>query len=156
LIAELPWDEARSGNKRTVTMYDTSGRLNEIDPANRAFQVGNTITFLRPWLPHEQNKLIETDIIREIPLLHICDDTCPPNCPKAYEDRSVFEDVLEPLWVVFFTAAMRAPFDKSVADMQQICIDQAKTLMSSMRESDSAHNVTDTYETAPLGHVSVF
>lgn len=155
VLQEIPWTEARSGSAQVVNMFDNWGNLNPEDNSNMAFVVGDTITFKRPWLPWEQGLLIETDVIRYFEPLHICDDSCPDDCPKAYHDK-VFTEIPDPYFMVVRTAAKRAEGDPSVTDRVQSLADEASKMLSAMRENDSAHTVTDTYRTAELGYIEVY
>lgn len=151
---QIPFEEARSGNKQVTDMFDEYGRLNVDKYEQRAFTVGNIITFNRPWIQGELGKLIETDIIRYIEPMHICDDNCPDHCPKAY-DEVLFTDLPDPYYLIVRTAAKRALADPSCADIVQPLTDEATKFLSAMRENDSAHTTTDTYETSNLGFISV-
>lgn len=150
----IPFVEARSGSKPVIDMYDDFGQLNVDKDRQFAFCVGDTVTFSRPWHPHETGLLIETDVIRYIEPLHICDSSCGDNCPKAYEDVN-FRWLPDPYYLVVRTAAKRAEADPSATDRVQSLTDEASKLLSAMRENDSAHTAVDTYETAPLGYISV-
>lgn len=153
-LLQIPFDEARSGNHPAVDMYDEWGRLNVDKNAQRAFTVGDTLTFYRRWYPYELGKLIETDVIRYIEPLHICDDNCPNNCPKAY-DEVLFRWLPDPYYIIVRTAARRALADPSCAEIAQSLTDEASKFLSAMRENDSAHTNMDTYETSVLGYVPV-
>lgn len=148
------FEEARSGNTPVYDMFDEYGRLNVNKQEQRAFCVGNTVTFHRPWFAEEQGLLIETDVIRYLAPLHICDDDCPDNCPLAYEEVH-FTEIPDPYYLVVRTAAKRAQAFPDAIDMVQSLTDEATKFLSAMRENDSAHTTTDTYETANLGYISV-
>lgn len=151
---QIPFEEARTGNRRHVEMFDECGRLNVDDGSQRAFTVGNILTFNRPWLHGEVGCRLETDVIRYIEPLHICDSTCPDHCPKAYDDR-ILTWLPDPYYVVVRTAARRAEGDPSVSERVQSLTDEGSKILSAMRENDSAHTVPDTYDTAVLGYVPV-
>lgn len=151
---QIPFEEARTGNRRHVEMFDEWGRLNVDHGDQRAFVVGNILTFNRPWFHGEHGARLETDVIKYIEPLHICDDSCPDHCPKAYEDK-VLTWLPDPLYIIKRVAAERAKADPSVTEMVQYLTDEASKLLSAMRENDSAHTIPDTYDTATLGYVSV-
>lgn len=153
-VMQIPIEEARTGNRRHVEMFDEWGRLNVDDGSQRAFVVGDTLTFNRPWFNNELRRRLETDVIRYIEPLHICDDSCPDNCPKAYEDIH-FKWMPDPYYLIVRTAAKRAEADPSVSERVQSLTDEASKLLSAIRENDSAHTIPDTYETSVLGYVSV-
>lgn len=153
-ISQIPIEEARTGNRRYVEMFDEWGEMNVDSLQQRAFVVGNTLTFNRRWFPSEIGRRLETDIIRYIEPLHICDDSCPDHCPKAYDERQLTW-LPDPYYVVVRTAAKRAEADPSVAERVQSLTDEGSKLLSAMRENDSAHTTTDTYETSTLGYVPV-
>lgn len=153
-VLQIPIEEARTGNRRYVEMFDEWGEMNVDKLQQRAFVVGNTLTFNRRWLPVEIGRRLETDVIRYIEPLHICDDTCPEHCPKAYDKRQLTW-LPDPYYIVVRTAARRAEADPSVAERVQSLTDEGSKLLSAMRENDSAHTTTDTYETSVLGYVPV-
>lgn len=152
--SQIPIEEARTGNRRYVEMFDEWGEMNVDKLQQRAFVVGNRLTFNRRWFPSEIGGRLETDVIRYIEPLHICDDTCPDHCPKAYDKRQLTW-LPDPYYIVVRTAARRAEADPSVAERVQSLTDEGSKLLSAMRENDSAHTTTDTYETSVLGYVPV-
>lgn len=151
---EIPWTSPRSGNHHDVAMFDQYGNLNAPDMRIRAFLIGDTVTFNRPWTDNETGCIIETDVIRRMQPLHICDDLCPDNCPKAYSDK-VLTDIPDPYYVVVKTARKRAEGDPSAADRVQSLTQDETKMLSAMRENDSAHTVPDTYQTIELGYFPV-
>lgn len=153
-VMQVPFEEARTGNRRYVDMFDEWGEMNVDGLDQRAFVVGDTLTFNRHWFPGEVGCRLETDIIRYIEPLHICDDSCEDHCEHAYEDR-ILTWLPDPYYVVVRTAAKRAEGDPSVAERVQSLTDEGSKLLSAMRENDSAHTTTDTYETVELGYVPV-
>ena len=153
-VMEIPFDEPRSGNRRVYEMHDAYGAANVDMDLQRAFVVGDTLTFYRPWLRGELGHMLETDVISYIEPLHICDDDCPDNCPKAYEE-TLFRWLPDPYYLVVRTAAKRALADPSCAEVAQSLADEATKFLSGMRENDSAHTNMDTYETSVLGYVHV-
>lgn len=153
-LLQIPFTEARSGNKRVIDMHDEYGRMNVDLDEIMAFFVGSTITFSRPWRPWECGLLLETDVQRYIEPMHICDASCPDRCPKAYDDV-LFKWMPDPYYFVVRTAAKRAEGDPSIIDRVQSLTDEASKLLSAIRENDSAHTTVDTYETTQLGYVSV-
>lgn len=153
-VLQIPYDSPRSGNHAAYDMYDEYGFLNVDKNLQRAFVVGDTLTFYRRWYPGEMGSFLETDVIRYIEPLHICDDDCPDNCPKAYEDVH-FKWMPDPYYFVVRTAARRATADPSLTEMVQTLTDEASKFLSAVRENDSAHTNLDTYETNTLGYISV-
>lgn len=153
-VMQIPFEEARTGNCRHVEMFNEWGEMNVDKLDQRAFVVGNTLTFNRPWMSFEQGRHLETDVIRYIEPFHICDDTCPNNCPLAYEDKQLTW-LPDPYYIVVRTAARRAEADPSVAERVQSLTDEGSKILSAMRENDSAHTIPDTYDTVELGYVSV-
>lgn len=151
---QIPFEEARSGNMQVTDMFDEYGRLNVDNQEQRAFCVGDTITFYRPWFSNEQGLLVETDVIRLLEPLHICDDNCPDNCPLAYEELH-FTEVPDPYYLIVRTAAKRAAAFPDAIDTAQALTDEASKFLSAMRENDSAHTTTDTYQTSQLGYISI-
>lgn len=154
LVVQIPFEEARTGNRQRVDMFNEWGELNTVDRSQRAFVVGNTLAFSRPWHRYEGHGFLETDVIKYIEPLHICDDSCPDHCPKAYEDR-ILTWLPDPYYVVVRTAAKRAEADPAVSERVQSLTDEGTKLLSAMRENDSAHTIPDSYDTAVLGYVPV-
>lgn len=153
-IRNIPWTSPRSGNKPVTEMYGPDMQSGYQHTPLMAFQVGDAITFTRPWLGMERGCLVETDVIRLLPQLHICTDECDDNCPLAYEQK-VFTEIPDPYYMVVRTAAKRAEGDPSVAERVQSLTDEGTKLLSAMRENDSAHNTTDTWEAADLSYIEV-
>lgn len=151
---QIPIEEARTGNRRHVEMFDEWGEMNVDSMGQRAFFVGDILTFNRPWFPSERGCMLETDVIKYIEPLHICDDSCPDHCPHAYEEKQ-FTWMPDPYYLVVRTAAKRAEGDPSVMERVQSLTDEGSKLLSAIRENDSAHTTPDTYDTAVLGYVSV-
>lgn len=151
---QILFEEARSGNRQTIDMFDQFGNLNVDKNVIKAFTVGNVVTFNRQWNATEAGLLVETDVVRLFEPLHICDDDCDDSCELAYEDL-VFTEIPDPYWMVVRTAAKRAEGDPSAAERVQSLTDEASKMLSAMRENDSAHTTTDTYDTCALGYVSV-
>lgn len=151
---QIPFEEARTGNRRFVEMFDNRGQMNVDRGDQRAFFVGSTLAFNRPWFPHEVGGFLETDVISYIEPLHICDDTCEDNCPKAYSDL-VFKWMPDPYYLVVRTAAKRAEADPSCTERVQSLTDEGTKLLSAIRENDSAHTTVDAYDTCSLGYVPV-
>ena len=150
----VPFDQARSGNTKVFDMHDEYGYANVDRGIQRAFTVGDTLTFYRRWTPNELGLLIETDVIRYIEPLHICDSSCPDNCPKAY-DEVHFKWLPDPYYLIVRTAARRALADPTLGDMVQPLTDEATKFLSAIRSNDADHTNTDTYETSTLGYISV-
>ena len=151
---QIPFDSPRSGNHNAIEMFGIDGAANVDENRQRAFVVGDTLAFYRNWLPNEVGGFIETDVIRYIEPLHICDDDCPDDCPLAYEDVH-FKWMPDPYYFVVRTAARRAIADPSCSEIAQSLTDEASKFLSGVRENDSAHTNLDTYETSVLGYVSV-
>lgn len=153
-VVQIPIDSARSGNHQAYDMFDERGYANVDKNNQRAFIVGDTLTFYRPWFQFEQRHFLETDVISYIEPLHICNEKCPPDCPKAYKEK-IFQWMPDPYYFVVRTAARRALADPSCSDIAQTLADESTKFLSSIRENDSAHTNLDTYETSVLGYVSV-
>lgn len=150
----IPFTEVRSGSAPVVEMFDNYGRTNVVSRKQLAFTVGDVVTFKRPWFSNEHGCLVETDVIRYIEPMHICDDDCEDNCPLAYKQR-LFTYIPDPYYLIVRTAAKRAEGDPSVTDRVQSLNDDASKMLSAMRENDSAHTTVDTYETCELGFIPV-
>lgn len=151
---QIQIEEARSGNAPMIEMFDNRGRINQYNHEQRAFLVGDTVSFRRPWTHGELGSLIETDVIRYIEPMHICNNDCPDDCPLAYKER-LFTWMPDPYYFVVRTAAKRSIGDPSCAEIHQFLVDEASKLLSGIRENDSAHTTTDYYESAELGYIEV-
>ena len=150
----IPFDSPRSGSHEAYDMFDELGRANVDKDAQRAFIVGDTLAFYRPWHRSEIGGFLETDVIRYIEPLHICTSDCDAHCKKAYEDVH-FKWMPDPYYFVVRTAARRAMADPSCSEIQQALTDEASKFLSAVRENDSSHTHLDTYETSVLGYVPV-
>lgn len=153
-VEQIPFVEARSGNKPVIDMFDEYGRINVDKCDQTAFVVGDTLTFSRHWYPMELHGLIETDVIRYIEPMHICDDDCEDNCPLAYKQH-LFRWMPDPYYFIVRTAAKRAVADPSCSEVMQSLTDEATKFLSAIRENNSAHTTTDTYETSAIGYISI-
>lgn len=154
-IIQVPFVSARSGNKPNIEMFNDWGELNTVNRDVAAFVVGDTITFTRRWFHHEEGLLVETDVIRRIEPLHICDDSCPAHCPKAY-DEVHFRWMPDPYYFIVRTAAKRAEGDPSITERVQSLTDEGAKILSAIRENDSAHTTEDVYETSELGYIGIY
>lgn len=153
-VMQIPFTSPRQGNRFQRQMYAPNGEYNTVNTEQQAFVVGDTLAFKRPFYRWEHG-LLETDVIRWMEPLHICDDDCDDHCPLAYEQK-VLTELPDIHWMITRTAAKRAEGDPSVVDRVQSLTDEAKQILSAYREDDSAHNVPDYWDTAPLGFVEVF
>ena len=153
-VMQIPFDSPRSGNHQTIDMFDDLGFANVDKNLQRAFIVGDTLTFYRKWHPYELGKFLETDVIKYIEPLHICDSNCEDNCPKAYNEVH-FKWMPDPYYFIIRTAARRAIADPSCSEVMQMLTDEASKILSAIRENDSAHTHLDTYDTSVLGYISV-
>lgn len=151
---EIPFTSARTGSTNRVAMFDQGGRLDVPDSRLHAFVVNDILTFTRPFWGGELGALIETDIVRRLEPLHICDDTCTQPCPSAYVEK-VFTEIPDPYYMVIRTAGKRAEGDPSASDRVMSLVDEGSKFLSAMRENDSAKTVPDTYQTAELGYTRV-
>ena len=154
-LLQIPFVSPRSGNKTNIEMFNEFGQLNTWNREISAFVVGDTITFTRQWNPFEIGLLVETDVIRRIEPLHICDDSCLDHCPMAY-DEVQFRWMPDPYYFVVRTAAKRAEGDPSITERVQSLTDEGAKLLSAIRENDSAHTTEDVYETSELGYIGIY
>lgn len=151
---QIPFTSPRSGNIPVVDMFDRYGRMNVDANRQEAFVIDDVLTFKRPWLPHEQHRHIETDIIRYIEPLHICDNNCPDHCPQAYEEKH-FKWMPDPYYFIVRCAARRAEGDPSATDRVQSLNDEGTKILAQLKTHDSAKTTTDTYQTCELGYIEV-
>lgn len=111
------------------------------------------VTFNRPLNKREQFSVAETDVILRMPMLHICDDTCPNHvdvdsskdkptpCPKIEE--SIFEMIPDPNYMIYATAAAHGVFSPPAALATQKAADEVKTILSAMRQNDAMKTTPD-------------
>lgn len=151
---EIPFTSPRNGTVNMVSMFDGAGRMNQPDNRLQAFVVGDHITFNRQFTQSEAGMLLETDIIKLLPELHICDSSCVQPCASAYEDL-VFTEITDPYYMVIRTARARAEADPSASDRILSLTDECSKLLSAMRENDSSKTVPDTYSTIELGFTRI-
>lgn len=154
LTEQIPYEEARTGNRRHVEMFNEWGELNMDNLGQRAFVVGDTLSFNRRWLPGEIGGRLETDVIRYIEPFHICNDSCADRCPKAYDELQLTW-MPDPYYIIVRTAAKRAEADPSVVERVQSLTDEGSKLLSAIREHSSAHTTPDTYDTCELGYIPI-
>lgn len=152
---QIPIIRPNQGNRFQKRAYsELNGEYNVTDVRQYAFIVGDTLTFKRPFARGEEGWL-ETDVIRWLEPLHICDSECEDNCPHAYQDK-VLTELPDISWVIARTAAKRAEKDPSATDRVQSLTDEAKVILSSYRADDMAGTMPDYWDTAALGGVDVF
>lgn len=141
---KIPWSSA--GALHHSYQHDPNYFVNpfERDPLC-AVWFGNTITFNHRSSKFN-NRVAVTDVIRRMPLLHICDDNCPldddGNC-KLVEDK-IFTEIPDPNYMVIKTAAYHAAGSPVASPRAMDLNDQAQKILSSMRSNDAAHTVPDT------------
>lgn len=151
---QIPFTSPHSGNSPVIDMFDNSGQLNVNHNRQEAFVVGNVLTFKRPWYPYETGRPVETDVIRVIRPLHVCDSGCPDHCPEAYDELH-FKWMPDPYYFITRCAARRAEADPSASDRAQSLADEATKILAQIKTHDSSKTTTDTYDTCSLGYVGV-
>lgn len=154
IFLEVPFTSPRGGTTNVTAMFDENAKLNVPDTRLRAFVVGDILTFNRPFTIYEAGAIIETDVVRLLDPLHICDESCTQPCPQAYENK-VFTEIPDPYYMVVRTAAKRAEGDPSVSERVMSLTDEGSKLLSAMRENDSSKTVPDTYSSVELGYTRV-
>lgn len=123
----------------------------------KAITVGNVVTFNRPLLPWERDRIAVVDVQRRIGQLHIC----TPDCPRdengrctLIEDR-VFTEIPDPNYVVIKTAAYHAEGSPPAAARAGTLNDQAQKLLSAMRQNDTAATDADMMDWEIPGYFQV-
>lgn len=134
--------------------------------------VGDVLTFNRPLFPWEAERYAVTDVQRRIGQLHVCGPQCKgvdPNKPIDYnrdengdwinpcaeiEDR-VFEDIPDPNYVVYRTAALHAEGSPPAQGRIATLTDTAQKLLSAMRQNDSSSTDADYIDWEPVAFVNV-
>lgn len=154
----IPWVSAGSIHKRHQGDMSHAGDINYTMKPLGAVFFGNTVTFNRPLTFGERHhKIAVTDVIKRMPLLHVCDSNCPRddngNC-KLIEKR-IFADIPDPSYMVLRTAALHAAGSPPAAPRAMDLADQAQKLLSSMRANDAAATAPDTLHHNTPGWISV-
>lgn len=153
--------------------YISRGRLNSTNNQQRiamatnvpnfdlgASVVGDVLTFNRPLLPHEANRIAVCDVQRRIEPLHICGPKCKGADPDAeidykldengnwinpcarIEDK-VFTEIPDPNYVVMRTAALHAEGSPPAQGRIASLTDNAQKILSAMRSNDSSYTEPD-------------
>lgn len=169
---EVPFASAGDNRHRKENLHNIHGVIHTPDVALRAVRIGDTVTFNRPLLMHEEHCIATLDVQRRIELFHICDATCKgvnPDEPICYErgedgnwinpcskiEHRMLTEIPDPNYVVMATAARHAegspPALARVAGLQ----DAALKILSAMRQNDAAATDADYQDWEPLGYVEV-
>lgn len=155
----VPW--ASDGTMAARENYDVDaiGNVQVHHTPLRAYYYGNTVTFNRPLTKHEAyHRIAECDVIRRIPLLHICTPDCPRDADgrcRLIEDR-VLTEVPDPNYIVMLTASRHASGSPAAAQRMTELNDAATRILSAMRSNDVAHTVPDQVPHDNLHWVGVF
>ena len=168
----VPFASAGDNRHRKENLHNLAGVVHTPDTKLRAVKIGNTVTFNRPLLPHEERCVAVLDVQRRIELFHICDETCKgvnPNEPICYErdengewinpcskiEQRMLTEIPDPNYVIMATAARHAegspPALARVAGLQ----DAALKIMSAMRQNDASATDADYQDWQPLGYIEV-
>lgn len=125
--------------------WDSRLAVNVPNTELKAITVGNVLTFSRPLLPHEQDRIAVVDVQRRIGQIHVCGKDCPRdedgNC-TLIEDR-ILTDVPDPNYVVIKTAAYHAEGSPVAAARAGTLNDQAQKILSAIRQNDTAATDAD-------------
>lgn len=170
---DVPFASTGDNQYRKEVDVTGFGAVHWPDGRLRAIRVGDTVTFNRPLSPFEKRMVATIDVQREIPLIHVCDETCTTEdgdrdfdyditedhgfvrpCKKI-EDR-ILLDLPDPNYLVMATAARHAegspPALARVSGLQ----DAAQRILSAMRQNDAAATDSDYQDWDVPGYVTVF
>lgn len=169
---EVPFASTGDNRYRKESHVDRYDQVHMPDMRLRAVKVGDTVTFNRVLLPHEERSVATLDVQRRIRLFHICDHRCKgvnPDEAISYEfgadgewvnpcskiERRMLTEIPDPNYVVMATAARHAegspPALARVAGLQ----DAAQKIMSAMRANDAAATDADYQDWDYCGHIDV-
>lgn len=118
---------------------------------------GDTLTFNRPLLPHEANRIAVVDVQRRMEPMHVCDETCTTGkkvCPKAKE--KYFLEIPDPNYMVIKTAAMHAAGSPPAAPRAMDLNDQAQKILSAMRTNNAASTTSDFIDWDEPGYLMAY
>lgn len=112
------------------------------------------VTFNRPLTEIERRCVAETDVILRMPMLHVCDETCPNHVdvddpdkteptPCPHIEKSIFEMIPDPNYMVYATAAAHGVYSPPAALAVQKAADEVKTILSAMRQNDAMKTTPD-------------
>lgn len=143
--------------------YDYGSNLNwypyNLEPL-KALVFNKLITFNRELHGDEVNKAAVIDYQEEIPLLHICNDSCKDkdgntpdyanNKPCTKIEKSIFNYMPYADYIVLKTATYNAEGSEIAQDKAMKLADRAKTRLSKIREADSEATDVDQVEFTPF------
>lgn len=118
----------------------------------------NVLTFNRPLFWNEKtNRIAVCDVQARLPLLHICNDSCPRDedgkC-TLIEDK-ILTDIPDPNYVIIRTAALHAEGSPPAQGRLQALTDSAQKLLSAMRQNDSSATEPDYIEWDVPNYINV-
>ena len=168
----MPFASPGDNQYRKEIDVTAAGAVHWPDVKLRAVKIGDTITFNRPLLPHEQAMIATVDVQRRIPLIHVCDGNCKTGNENDFDydlderhlylnpcrkiEKHILSEIPDPNYVVMATAARHAegspPALARVSGLQ----DAAQRILSSMRQNDASATDADYQDWDVPGYVSVF
>lgn len=150
---DCPWTSSASVNYRYPrSTINSNGRPIAQDDQLKAVYIGQIVTFNRPLLPPEENRIAVTDVQRRIeqfpmPTIDTADDD------PDFVEKKYLVAVPDPNYVVVKTAerhAQGSPVAQGrIADLG----DQAQKLLSAMRQNDASATDSDYMEWDAFGHL---
>lgn len=148
----------------------------------KAIQVGDRITFNRPFTPFESDRIVMLDVQKRIEQFHICDDNCygeikskvnrdadghitgmsTEKTKASYPDnpcyrtlKKMLTEIPDPNYVVIKTASLHAEGSPAAQGRLAGLQDQASRMLSAMRSNDSEHTNPDMVDYMPIDFVNV-
>jgi hypothetical protein len=109
-----------------------------------AVVIDDILTFNRPFMGDEKNRIAVADMQRRLEPLHICDSNCEVPCKKI--EKLIFREIPDPNYLVVKTAALHAEGSPPAQGRLQSLQDQAQKLLSAMRQNDASATEPDYLE----------
>lgn len=166
-----------SGGQMHHHNVQQTGRVLNVEqrePQLGAVVAGNKLTFTRPLLPWEMDRVIIMDVQKRIEQFHICDDNCTskltqlggrkvkvswPNNPcvdmMAQTDAKMLTEIPDPNYVVTRTAALHAEGSPSAQGRLAGLQDQSQKLLSAMRTNNADATAPDYLDWHPVHWVNI-
>lgn len=154
---EVPFASAGDNRHPKVQQFSPYAGVDSYDHGLRAVKIGDTITFNRMLLPHEERTVAVLDVQRRIELFHVCDSSCELDannkCPKAKE--RYLTEIPDPNYVIMATAARHAEGSPAALARVAGLQDTAQKIMSAMRQNDAAATDADYADWDSIGYIEV-
>ena len=158
----VPYSSRGAINVNNKDIFNKINILPNQIPDLKAVIIGDVITFNRPLVGTERRRAVVIDVQAEIPLFHICDDTCTDkdgNTPSYEKNdyrpckdipKCVLDFIPDKDYVIIQTAAYSAEGSEIAKDKQMNLQARADKRLSIMKESDVGATDVDQLEYEPF------